>query len=229
MRRRFAGLLGTACAVVGAVVVAQVAAPTAAKAQELVAAQAVYYDDPSSKLAWSQHVTDDFKQKVFEMSGDLGCDPNHLMATIAFETGATFSPSIRNRAGSGGVGLIQFMPRTAKGLGTSTAELAKMSAVDQLDYVAQHLKPKAGRLQSLSDVYMSVLLPTKVGKPDDTVLFRRPSKAYRQNKGLDLDRSGTITKREAASKIAKILEDRLSSEEPVQQATVAFSDVPDIL
>lgn len=41
------------------------------------------------------------------------------MAAMAFESGETFSPSIKNAAGSGAVGLIQFMPSTAKALGTS--------------------------------------------------------------------------------------------------------------
>lgn len=229
MYRRLASLLGMACAVTGVVVAATLATPTAARAQAFFVDPSVFRGVADNRLAWEQDVTEAFKQKVFEMCRNLGCDPNHLMATMAFETGATFSPSIRNRAGSGAIGLIQFMPRTAKGLGTSTAELAKMSAVDQLDFVAKHLEPKAGKLKSLSDVYMSVLLPTKVGKPDHTVLFRRPSKAYRQNRGLDLDRSGTITKREAAAKIAKLLEDRMTSESRIESAAFALSHLLDTL
>jgi hypothetical protein len=57
------------------------------------------------------------------------------MAAMAFETGGSFSPAVPNKAGSGAVGLIQFMPSTAKGLGTSTEALKKMSAVQQLDFV----------------------------------------------------------------------------------------------
>jgi hypothetical protein len=56
------------------------------------------------------------------------------MAAMAFETGETFSPSIKNKA-SGATGLIQFMRSTAKGSGTTTAALAEMTAVDQLDFV----------------------------------------------------------------------------------------------
>ena len=33
--------------------------------------------------------------------------------------------AVKNAAGSGATGLIQFMPRTAQGLGTTTAKLAK--------------------------------------------------------------------------------------------------------
>src|SRR5205085_3198990 len=71
----------------------------------------------------SDKVSQAFKDKVVQIASDLGTNPNFLMAVMSFESGGTFSPSIKNAAGSGAVGLIQFMPPTAKGLGTSTAAL----------------------------------------------------------------------------------------------------------
>jgi soluble lytic murein transglycosylase-like protein len=59
----------------------------------------------------------EFQEKVVQIAERLGTNPNFLMAVMSFETGGTFSPSVRNQAGSGAVGLIQFMPRTAQGLG----------------------------------------------------------------------------------------------------------------
>ena len=52
------------------------------------------------------------------MAGRLGISEADLMAVMSFETGGTFNPGIRNAAGSGATGLIQFMPSTAAGLGT---------------------------------------------------------------------------------------------------------------
>ena len=72
----------------------------------------------------SQKVSQTFKQKLVQIAADLGTNPNFLMAVMSFESGETFSPSIKNAAGSGAVGLIQFMPATAKQLGTSTQALA---------------------------------------------------------------------------------------------------------
>lgn len=46
-----------------------------------------------------------------------------------------------NAPGSGAIGLIQFMPSTAKGLGTSTSALKQMTAVDQLAYVEKYFAP----------------------------------------------------------------------------------------
>ena len=64
------------------------------------------------------------------------------MAVMSFETGGTFNPGIRNAAGSGATGLIQFMPSAAAGLGTSTQALAGMSRAEQMKYVEKYLSNK---------------------------------------------------------------------------------------
>ncbi|AXB30838.1 hypothetical protein DSB67_04295 [Vibrio campbellii] len=84
-------------------------------------------------IAWGAKVSPEFKHKVLLVCKELGINPDFLMACMAFETGETFSPKIKNAAGSGATGLIQFMPATAKGLGTTTEKLAQMTAVKQLD------------------------------------------------------------------------------------------------
>lgn len=150
-------------------------------------------------------VSDAFKSKVIEIAGRLKTNPNFLMAVMSFETGHTFSPSIKSRSGSGATGLIQFMPRTAEGLGTTIAKLERMSAVEQLDYVEAHFKPFTGRLTNVEDCYMAVLWPKAVGKPNHYVLFWKGTKSYSQNAGLDRDGDGKVTKTEAASKVVEIL------------------------
>jgi hypothetical protein len=122
------------------------------------------------------------------------------MSAMAFETGETFSPKIRNPQ-SGATGLIQFMERTARGLGTTTAKLAAMTDVEQLDFVKKHLNPFKNRMHTVSDVYMTILFPRAVAKPEAFVLFKKPTRAYEQNKGLDANRDGEITKGEAAAKV----------------------------
>jgi hypothetical protein len=120
---------------------------------------------------------------------------------MAFESGETFSPSKRNAAHSGAVGLIQFMPPTAFGLGTSTAALASMTPEQQLQYVERFLAPHSGHLRTLEDLYMAILWPSGIGKPTTYVLFTRPSVQYQQNAGLDHDHDGKITKFEAAASV----------------------------
>ena len=126
---------------------------------------------------------------------------NYLIQCMAFETGGTFSPTIRNMAGSGATGLIQFMPRTAIGLGTTTDALANMTAVEQLDYVERYFQPYYRRTKTLSDMYMAILMPKYIGYDDQAILFNDPSKAYTQNRGLDLNLDGRITKAEATHRV----------------------------
>lgn len=163
---------------------------------------------PKRPIAWGRRVSAEFRERVFEIADQLGMNPDHLMAVMAFETGETFRPDIRNAAGSGATGLIQFMPATARGLATTTDELARMTAVQQLDFVRLYFKPYAGRLKTLSDTYMAVLWPAAIGRPDDAVLWDKASKptTYRQNAGLDANKDGAITKSEAAAKVRSALE-----------------------
>lgn len=148
----------------------------------------------------------DFIIGVESLSHALAIEPDWLMTVIAFETAYTFSPSIRNVAGSGAVGLIQFMPKTAKELGTSVEALSKMSAVDQLIYVHKYLHPYKNRIQSVCDLYMAILWPAAIGKPLDYVVFAKGRISYLQNSGLDLDKDGLITKGEICKKIMDILQ-----------------------
>lgn len=151
-----------------------------------------------------------FEAKVDKIAKDLGADPEHLLAVMNFETGGTFSSSVKNRAGSGATGLIQFMPDTAKELtGAETKDAAiklmeSMTPTEQLDYVKKHLGRFKGKLNSLEDVYMAVLYPKAVGMDNEYALFKKGTTAYWQNRGLDLDKDGVITKAEATSKVRQV-------------------------
>lgn len=150
-----------------------------------------------------------FIEKVSNIAAKYGTTKEALLAVMHFETGGTFSSGVRNAAGSGATGLIQFMPSTAKGLGTSTEALSKMDRLEQLDYVDKYFAqtPLAkGKSNNVEDVYMSVLWPKAVGKPSDYVLFAKGTKAYEENKGLDRDGKGYVTKSDAASKVMQVVE-----------------------
>jgi peptidoglycan hydrolase-like protein with peptidoglycan-binding domain len=112
----------------------------------------------------------EFNTKLNNIGKKLGVDPNNLMRIMKFETAGTMSPGKTNNK-SQAVGLIQFMPDTARGLGTSSEELAQMSAVEQLDYVYRFYKKngvKSG--MDIGDLYMLTFMPLYVNKTDDTVL-----------------------------------------------------------
>ncbi len=173
--------------------------------QSLVQAEA---DQP---IAWGKQVSPEFRRKVVAVANRLGLDPNILMAVMAFETGRRFHPATLNRR-SGATGLIQFMPRTAEALGTSTRALAAMTGERQLDFVEKYFRPFAGRMADLPAAYMAVLWPAAVSKPLSHVLFAAPSAAYEQNKGLDSDKDGKVTKAEAAARVQRMLVEGMKPE-----------------
>ena len=165
------------------------------------------------QLAWGAKVSEDFCHRVIAICQDMFNypeAPSDLMTCMAFETGGTFSPNILNAAGSGAIGLIQFMPITAGGLGTSTYLLSLMTPEDQLTYVQAYFRPYASRIHSLSDMYMAILLPKYVGSPDDTVLFTEGLRSYLQNRGLDTNKDGKVTKGEVCARLYAKREEGLS-------------------
>lgn len=73
-------------------------------------------------LIWGSAVSCDFRKKLIEICADLWGEEkkvfmaNNLMAVFAWESGGTFKTNVPNMGNSGGTGLIQFMPKTAKSL-----------------------------------------------------------------------------------------------------------------
>jgi hypothetical protein len=158
-------------------------------------------------LAWGQKVSARFCREVLKICDEFAWSFDHadwLMSCIAFETAETFRADIRNAAGSGAIGLIQFMPKTIAGLGYAVRELELMTPEEQLAVVKAYFQPYHARIHSLPDMYMAILLPAYVGKSDSSVLFSRGI-AYRQNSGLDKNKDGMITKGEAAAKVREKL------------------------
>jgi len=143
-----------------------------------------------------------FIKAVKATAKSLNCSHIDLLACMAFETGRTFNPSLRNSIGA--TGLIQFIRPTAIGLGTTTDALAAMTRVEQMVWVEKYFKKgPVAKVASpqVEDLYMQILWPVAVGKPLDYVLFRAPDKAYEQNKGLDKEKKGYVTKSDAAGKV----------------------------
>lgn len=161
------------------------------------------------KLLWGAKVSLQFRASVIWIEEQLGLDADDLMCCMAFETGQTFSPSVKNAAGSSGTGLIQFMRATALGMGTTVEALAKLTAVQQLSYVYKYFRAFGSDLSKweLADIYMAILYPKAIGKPLDWPMPWEYGKiAYKQNAGLDLNKDHVITKREAAAGVYRMRE-----------------------
>lgn len=145
------------------------------------------------------NVTPEFLREMEGVAQRVGARPEDLMAVMALESNRTFSPSVQN-ADTQATGLIQFMPRTARGLDTSIEELAGMTATEQLPYVEAFLMERRGHIGNLESLYTSILHGSPREDPS-TVLWSTGTEAYHDNHGLDRNRDGRITAGEAADSV----------------------------
>jgi hypothetical protein len=135
-----------------------------------------------------------FENKVREIAARLDVPAEWLMSVMYSES--RFDASAENFRGSGAVGLIQFMPVTAKDLGTSTQAIGQLSHEEQLEWVYRYMQQKReqyGEYESLTDFYLAILYPKARRQEMCYVMYANPSKAYKQNIGLDLDKNGQVT------------------------------------
>lgn len=151
----------------------------------------------SSNQPWAQDRL--FLLEVDRVAQRFGFNPNALLGLMASESG--LNPQARNSNG-GATGLIQFMPKTARGLGTTTDELIQMSRAQQMMWVEKYFEPYASNLAGASagKLYAYVFLP---GRASRDVLTSRGENYYNQNVGLDMNRDGAITIADLDSRIAE--------------------------
>jgi hypothetical protein len=164
----------------------------------------------------------EFIGAVNSVASEFNILPDDIFRVIEFETAGSWSPAIKN-PGSTATGLIQFLESTAKGLGTTTAELAKMTRGQQMEYVRRYLEPFKGRINNFGDLYMAIHYPVAVGKSETFVMYREGSDEYSANRNLDTNGDGTVTRGETvASVIARTGGGRGVMTTPVTAQTEAF-------
>ncbi|MBS7458782.1 LysM peptidoglycan-binding domain-containing protein [Coralloluteibacterium stylophorae] len=179
-------------------------------------------------VAGNPNVTPEFIAEVEAMAARLGTRPEYLMAVMSFESGGSFDPGVKNAAGSGATGLIQFMPATAQGLGTSIAALERMSPLEQLAWVEKYFEQRAdpGDLGTLEGVYTSVLYGSPRPDPSSVLFDTGDGKAYTQNAGLDHNRDGRITAGEATASVRGRVDGDLAGGAPAPAPTPSPGPVP---
>lgn len=151
-----------------------------------------------------------FCNEVVKMADRLHVEPDWLMVVMRFETAGTFRANTRNRY-SGAIGLIQFIPTTARRLGTTTGKLSALTSTQQLYYVERYFQPYAGKMHDVYDVYLVVFAPAFLGSPSKQVLYRADSpttlgrQRYRWNRVLDANHDGVITVRDVKRQIRQFV------------------------
>lgn len=131
-----------------------------------------------------------FGHRVQQIAQRIGVPADWLMQIMWSES--RFNPQAQNRI-TGAVGLIQFMPATARNvLKVEPAQIKAMNNIEQLDLVERFYRlytDEGGRFRQFSDLYMWAFRPRVLYKnePDSTVL---PDEVIRQNA---LDKVGVRT------------------------------------
>ena len=130
----------------------------------------------------------EFIAKLNQVAKDLDINPNWLMLVFYLESGVN-EKAINSKTGASG--LIQFMPATAKGLGTSVEAIRQMSNVQQLDYVYKYFLPYRRAINGFTDLYLITFYPAALlKKRPDTWNF--PKIVYDYNPGLDKNRDQVV-------------------------------------
>ncbi len=168
----------------------------------------ISYDATELKNTWSKKkkgLSDAFYNKVVDIAKKVKCSPNDLMALMYSECGLNHT-KVNPR--SNATGLIQFMPDTAEALGTSVGALKRMSPEQQLVYVEKYLvaQKKAAKFSSDANLdagtlYALTYLPKFAKKEVLATRGNDPNKYYSQNKSLDSNKDGKITKTELADRL----------------------------
>jgi hypothetical protein len=130
--------------------------------------------------------------RVVEFYADqAGLNPEAIRVAINIESAG--KPNAKN-PNSTATGMLQMLESTARSLGTSTAQLSKMSAEEQLPFITEYFKRTGLTADDPpSEYYLAVAAPGAVGKPDDFVIYKQGSPAYDLNPRWDANQDGIIT------------------------------------
>ena len=135
---------------------------------------------------------DEERQKVSDIASRLELEKDWIYLIIHKESRG--NPKAVNKH-SGATGLIQFLPRTARSLGTTTTKLIAMPTMEQLDYVEKYLQKVSKKydITSYFQLYLSVFYPSAMGKGDTYVIGSKGSRTVSLNKGVDVNNDGILT------------------------------------
>lgn len=185
----------------------------------------VTYDSKKLYEKWSKkylhenaELTEEFCQKVIDISNRTKCSADDIMALIFHES--RFNPRAGEETNSNFVGLIQFgeaaridIKVPGKNNAEKRAAILNMSSIEQLDYVEKYIMKAKGNNGFKPDEQIGLgelaalgLFP-KNAKQDVVINSHSSNKeernAYRANKPLDLNNDGIIKKDELIERIKR--------------------------
>jgi Transglycosylase SLT domain len=149
---------------------------------------------PSMVVPNAAFADPDFRSSVSQVAKNLKISEENLYQIMHKESQLDSRNQNPNSRASG---LIQFMPKTAGGLGFTVEEIIAMKPSEQMKLVEKYLSDqKVQPGSNLAELYAAVHLPAMMGKPRDFLAYAADGtgvfpdaatnrKAYRDNRGLD--------------------------------------------
>lgn len=151
----------------------------------------------SKLLKEKKHLFNDSSlRKINKISKKHGIKPSWLILTMFKES--RVNPKAVNPS-SGASGIIQFMPSTARNLGTTVEKIREMSFYRQLRYVDKYLVSlnKSKLINTYEDFYLAIFYPRALGKDLNYTIGAKNSKVVDLNRSIANER-GIITKKDVA-------------------------------
>ncbi|HMT02440.1 MAG TPA: hypothetical protein PKD00_03905 [Burkholderiales bacterium] len=147
-----------------------------------------------------------FIKEVNVIAKELGVRPELLV--IKFYIESKIDPGIANK-NTNASGIFQLMPRNMP-KGTTAKEFRDLTATEQLKHYRDYILPYKKYIKNIEDLYVANLCPAALIKGHQ-VLYKYPSKEYIQNKGLDMDKNGDISRKDIRRVINSYLEKDVSN------------------
>lgn len=161
-------------------------------------------------LLFSNKVSKEIADRVIQRSNDLPVEPDWSMFLGDFESGLD---AYRENP-YGCFSWFQFCPdvaggdyKTINGNRYYFSELKTWTPLQLLDLSFDYLEEQQrihGRFSTFYDMYLAILYPAAIGKPDDYVLNTQTNSIF------DLNKNGSIT----VGEIKKYLDDRIKLKVP---------------
>ena len=137
----------------------------------------------SGKTSWNELIKNTpFQTKFLMMQQNFpGLDSKEFETMIERES--SFNTRAFNKA-SKAAGLFQFVPRTARELGTTVSSILRMTADEQLGVYEKYMDKWIGSGNNASGkLAMLQAAPAYANDPDDTIIYQKGSKAWKLNPG----------------------------------------------
>lgn len=124
-------------------------------------------DSEADQICRTYGISSELSMGLSAIARAVGAHPFDLANLVNFES--AFNPSARGPSDVGATGLIQWIPSSARVIGTTTDALRRMTAEQQLPYVRKYLDRIRGqrRLDTPQKLYMAVFYPDAMDWPVD--------------------------------------------------------------